>query len=122
MADIKTKYPASSADTSAITHALASLADDNTNKLAGAQTDVVNNTSNLDLDHIVSGVIKAGTSPTSGRTIEVWAFAPYKIASGTATYPAHGRCNYWPQLLHSPDQHCLAVWWQFAAVLGTVDC
>lgn len=87
MADIKAKYPASSANTSAITHALASLADDNTNKLAGAQTDIVDNTTNLDLDHILTGVIKAGTSPTSGRTIEIWAFAPRKIVSGTPTYP-----------------------------------
>jgi len=87
MADIKVKYPQTNADTVAITHALASLADDNTNKLAGAQTDIIDNTTNLDLDHILTGVIKLGTSPTAGRTIEIWAFAPRKIASGSATYP-----------------------------------
>ena len=85
MADIKVKYPAT--DTTALTISLASLANDSTNKLAGRQSTVVDNTSNLDLDHLLSGLIKMGTSPTAGNTVEVWAFAHHKIVTGTYTYP-----------------------------------
>ena len=82
--DIKTKYPATSSV--AITCAIASLASD-TNLLAGRASTAVDNTTNLDLDHLVSGLITAGTSPTVGTTIEVWAYAYRTIASGTPTYP-----------------------------------
>jgi hypothetical protein len=47
----------------------------------------VDNTSNLDTDHLVSGFITTGTSPTVSKTIEVWAYASYKTASGTPSYP-----------------------------------
>lgn len=84
MADIKTKYPSTSSV--AITCAIASLASD-TNLLAGRAGTAVDNTTNVDLDHLVSGLITAGTSPTAGKTIEVWAYAYRSIASGTPTYP-----------------------------------
>ena len=86
MADIKIKYPATS--TVAITCALGAgpLASDAT-LLAGRASTAVDNTTNLDLDHLVSGVIRTGTSPTVSTTIEVWAYAPSSVASGTPTYP-----------------------------------
>lgn len=86
MATFKTLYPASNADTTALAITLASLASD-TNLLAGAESDAVVNTTNLDLDHLLSGVIRAGTSPTVSKTIEVWVYAPIKVASGVPTYP-----------------------------------
>lgn len=86
MTDIKTKYPASNADTTALTISLASLAS-SSSLVAGRESTAVVNTSNLDLDHLLSGVIRAGTSPTVSKTIEVWVYAPIKVASGTPTYP-----------------------------------
>lgn len=85
MANIKTLYPAT--DTVALTITLGGLANDSTNKLAGRQSTVVDNTTNVDLDHLVTAKITAGTTPTSGNTIEVWAFASWKIASGSSSYP-----------------------------------
>lgn len=84
MADIKQKYP--SASSVALTITLASLANDN-NLLTGRESTAVDNTTNLDLDHLVSGNIRVGTTPTVSKTIEIWAFASMKTASGTPTYP-----------------------------------
>lgn len=82
--DIKTKYPASSADTTALTITLTGLATSST-LVAGRESTAVDNTTNVDEDHLVSGKITVGTSPTGGR-IEVWAYAPISVASGTPTY------------------------------------
>lgn len=82
--DIKTKYPASNADTTALTITLASLAT-SASLVVGRESTAVDNTSNLDEDHLVSGQITVGTSPTGGR-IEVWAYGPLAIASGTPDY------------------------------------
>lgn len=84
MADIKTKYPSTSSV--ALTLTLASLASD-TNLLAGRESTAVDNTTNLDVDHMLSGMITTGTTPTVSRTIEVWVYASFKTASGTPTYP-----------------------------------
>lgn len=83
-ADIKNKYPA--ADTTAITCAIASLASD-TNLLAGRAGTAVDNSSNVDIDHLLSGQIMVGTTPTANTRIEVWVYAPTKIVSGTPSYP-----------------------------------
>ncbi len=83
-ADIKTKYPATSSV--ALTLAIASLASD-TNLLAGRAGTAVDNTTNLDLDHLVSGLITTGTTPTVSTTIEIWVYSYRSIASGTPTYP-----------------------------------
>lgn len=83
--DFKMKYPSSSS--TALTIDLSSLADDNTNGIAGRESTAVDNTTNLDLDHIVSGFITAGTSPTASRTIEIWIYAPVSTSAGTPTYP-----------------------------------
>ena len=68
MADIKVAYAAASD----LTITLASLASD-TNLLAGRESAVIDNTSTLALDYLVSGKVTAGTSPTASRSIEVWA-------------------------------------------------
>lgn len=83
--DIKSKYPSTS--TVAITCNLGTgpLASD-TNLLNGRASTAIDNTTNVDLDHLVSGVIRTGTTPTASTTIEVWAYSYISIASGTATY------------------------------------
>jgi hypothetical protein len=68
MADLKLAYGTASD----VTITLASLASD-TNLLTGRESDVIDNTSLLVLDYLVSGKIAAGTSPTASRSIEVWA-------------------------------------------------
>lgn len=83
MADIKTKYPAT--DTVAITCDVSSLA--SSTVWAGRASTAVDNTTNVDLDHLVSGVVRLGTTPTSSKTVSVYAYAPIKIASGVPTYP-----------------------------------
>ncbi len=67
MASLKTAY-ASSAE---ITNAIASLAA-SSSWVAGYESDVLDNTTNLYLDYLISGKITTGTSPTAG-VIEVWA-------------------------------------------------
>ena len=62
------------------TISLASLATD-TNLLVGRQSTVVDNTSVLADDYLVSGKIKCGTTPTVAKQIEVWAFGDIDIAS-----------------------------------------
>jgi hypothetical protein len=85
-ADIKQKYPASNADTTSLTITLASLATSST-LLVGRESTAVDNRTNLDLDHLLSGKITTGTTPTVSTKIEVWVFAPISIASGTPAYP-----------------------------------
>lgn len=82
--DIQTQYPASNADTTALTITLASLATSST-LVVGRGSTAVDNRTNEDEDHLVSGQITVGTSPTGGR-IEVWAYGPLAIASGTPDY------------------------------------
>jgi hypothetical protein len=86
MADFKLKYP--SANTVDLTITLASLATNAQNVFtAGRESTAVDNTTNLDLDHLLSGRIRTGTTPTVGRTIAVYVYAPVSIASGVPTYP-----------------------------------
>ena len=70
MATIKPAYTTSAA----ITITLASLATSST-RVAGRESTVVDNTSNLFLDCLVSGKVTTGTSPTSGKQIDVWVVA-----------------------------------------------
>lgn len=81
---IKTLYPATSSVPLTLT--LTSMASD-TNLLAGRASTAVDNTTNNDLDHLVSGITTTGTSPTAGTLIEVWAYASYKSVAGTPSYP-----------------------------------
>lgn len=79
MANIKTAY----ASSSNLTITLASLATD-TNLLAGRASTVVDNTSNLYLDYLLSGFITTGTSPTTAKSIDVYV---YGCVDDTPTYP-----------------------------------
>jgi hypothetical protein len=84
--DIKTKYPSSDADTAAFTCTLTSLAASAT-LVAGRETTAITNTTNLDEDLLVSGKIAIQSHATVGR-VEVWAYAPISVTSGT---PAYGK-------------------------------
>lgn len=69
-----------------LTITLASLASDS-NLLAGRSSAVF---SNLDLrmpNYLLSGKITLGTSPTSGKSIEVWAWACQEFTGDNYTYP-----------------------------------
>lgn len=59
-----------------------SLASD-ANRLAGAQSDQYDNTSNLYDDVLLSGTVKTGTSPTLNKQIDIWVFA---CKDGSSTY------------------------------------
>jgi hypothetical protein len=85
MADLKIKYPASNADTVSLTITLASLA--SSAAWAGRASTAVDNRTNLDLDHLIGGRFKLGTSPTVSKTVQVYAYAAQVVASGTPTYP-----------------------------------
>ena len=87
MSDLKTKYPSTSSVDVVIT-----LDNEATNAqgvfLAGQASTAVDNTVNLDLDHLLSGVIVAGSvAPTVSRSINVYAYAASSTASGVPTYP-----------------------------------
>jgi hypothetical protein len=82
----KALYPSTSSV--AITISLASLATGSAGVYtAGRESTAVDNTTNLDVDHIVSGKIRTGTTPTVSRSINVYVYAPITIAAGTPTYP-----------------------------------
>lgn len=83
MAEIKTIYD----DVFALTISLASLTSDHTNLLAGRESTAVDNGSDLYADVHISGRITAGTSPTAGNTIEVWAYGSIDDSPNTVDYP-----------------------------------
>jgi hypothetical protein len=85
MADFKTKYPSTSS--TALTITLASLASSST-RLVGRESTAVDNTTNVDLDHLLAGRLRVGASTlTANKAIEVWVYAPVKMTTGTPTYP-----------------------------------
>ncbi len=63
---------------SPVTHTitLASLASD-TNLIAGRQGTAIDNSGSTLVDALVGGKVTTGTSPTTARVIEVWAFGTY---------------------------------------------
>ena len=85
MATLQIAYPATTADTVTITISPASLA--SSTAYAGRASTAVDNRTNKDLDHLVSGKITLGTSPTVSKTVSVFAYAAASVASGTPTYP-----------------------------------
>jgi hypothetical protein len=52
--------------------------------VAGRSSTVVDNTSNLSVDELITGVISTGTNPTVSTNVEVWAWS---ILDDTPTYP-----------------------------------
>ncbi len=53
-------------------------------RTAGAQTDLVDNTTNLYDDILLSGAVKLGTSPTVSKQVDIWVVA---AKDGVTTYP-----------------------------------
>lgn len=70
-----------------LTITLASLASD-ANLLIGRQSTTVNLNSNTTtspmVDCLIGGKIKLGTSPTTGKVVEIWAFGSYDGTTYTA--------------------------------------
>ena len=86
MAVIQLSYPSTSSV--AVTITLASLGSGAQGVFtAGRESSAISNETNLDLDHILSGKIRTGTSPTASRSINVYVAAPQSMASGTPTWP-----------------------------------
>ncbi len=87
MADLLTKYPSTSSVD--VTIDLASLATNAVGVyLAGRASTAVDNRTTQDLDHLLSGVIVAGSlAPTVARSINVYAYAASSTAAGVPAYP-----------------------------------
>ena len=94
MPDIQIVYPQAGPETLTVTMTVASLAS-STTRLAGRQSAFVDNRTTRDIDHMVSGKIRMGTSPTAGRALELWAVSPWGISS------AGGRN--WPDVFGDSD-------------------
>lgn len=67
----------------ALTFTLASLAS-SASLVAGRESTAVDNGTTLAVDYLVSGKVTTGTSPTAGKSIEVWVVAPIE---DTPTWP-----------------------------------
>lgn len=85
MAVATTTYD-SSTDTNALTITLASLAT-SSSRVVGRQSTVVSNATTKYVDVILSGQVTVGTTPTTAKQIDIYVFAPIKIATSTASYP-----------------------------------
>lgn len=85
MATINPAYH-STTDSTDLTITLASLAS-SSSLVAGRESTVVDNVSPKYVDVEVKGQITTGTSPTAGRAINVYVYAPIKLVSSTYTYP-----------------------------------
>jgi len=79
MASVKLAY----ASSAALTITLVSLATSAT-LVAGRESTVVDNTTNLYLDYLLAGKITTGTSPTDAKEIRVYVYAQVE---DTPTYP-----------------------------------
>jgi hypothetical protein len=56
--------------------------------VAGVESDAVTNITNLDLDHQITGVWRAGTTPTANTQVQIWIVAPISDnLAGTVTWP-----------------------------------
>ena len=85
MSIVKSLYPVST--TVPIACSIALLPSD-AGLLIGWTSAAIDNTTNLDLSHHISGTIRAGaTAPTVGTTIEIWAYAAIKMAASAPTFP-----------------------------------
>lgn len=83
MADILPFYE----DNVALTISVGGLASDHTNLLAGRESNEVVNTSSLYPDVKLAGQVRAGTSPTAGNQIEIWAWASTRDTPLTVARP-----------------------------------
>lgn len=71
MATVQTNYPAG---TTTITIAPQNVATSST-FVAGVESDAISNVTNLDLDHLVSGKWRCGTTPTINTQVQIWIVA-----------------------------------------------
>jgi hypothetical protein len=69
-----------------ITITLASLAT-SSSMVAGRESTIVDNTSNKFVDVTVTGQITTGTTPTTAKTIAIYAYTPIDLNSTTYVYP-----------------------------------
>lgn len=83
MTTFKAVYPADSVVITAT--GMGGLASSATG-VAGVELGPISNVSNLDLDHILSGKIQVGTTPTVGQ-IEIYVVPLVSYISGTAAWP-----------------------------------
>lgn len=88
MATLSSLYDSTSSSND-ITITLASLASSSTS-VAGRESNIVDNTTNLFLDAHVTGQITTGTSPTSGKIISVYVYSSIDANSGTFVLPVAG--------------------------------
>jgi hypothetical protein len=65
------------------TFAIGSMATSST-LLAGYETSIIDNSSNLFLDYLIGGKVTVGTTPTINTVIEIWAFSQIE---DSPTYP-----------------------------------
>jgi hypothetical protein len=87
VADIKVRYPTANADSVEIACTLTSLAS-SASLVAGREATAVDNTTNLDVDHIITGNIRVGASNMTANTVaELWLILPSKTSGGTPTWP-----------------------------------
>lgn len=85
MATVQTNYPAG---TTTITIAPQNVATSST-FVAGVESGVITNVTNLDLDHQISGTWTTGTTPTINTQVQVWVIPVLTDdLAGTVTYPA----------------------------------
>lgn len=84
MATIKTSYPAG---TATITISPENVATSST-FVAGVESAEISNVSNLDLDHLVSGKWRSGTTPTANTQVQIWVVPVISDdLSSSVTYP-----------------------------------
>lgn len=55
--------------------------------LAGRQSTIIDNSSNLYVDFLLAGKITTGTSPTTAKQIEVWVYGAESDGGGSPVYP-----------------------------------
>lgn len=87
MATRKAYYPAGSVTITISPENVAS----SSGLTAGVESNAIDNTSNLDLDHIVSGKWTSGTTPTVNTQVQVWVIPVVSDdLVGTVVYPDSG--------------------------------
>ncbi len=84
MATVKELFPAG---TTTITISPENVASSST-FVAGVESDAISNSTNLDLDHLISGTWTSGTTPTANTQVQIWVVpAQTDNLSGTVTWP-----------------------------------
>lgn len=84
MATVQVNYPAGTATITISPQNVAS----STTLVAGVESDLISNISNLDLDHQISGTWTCGTTPTANTQVQIW-IVPVLTdnLAGTQTWP-----------------------------------